>query len=66
MQTLIAAIHEACRVLGVLQDEKAGASYKHVRLVIDSTSAFLADKPAVARKYSYDLKIAVHRESVTA
>jgi KaiC/GvpD/RAD55 family RecA-like ATPase len=29
-------------------------------------SAFWADKPAMARKYSYDLKIATHRENVTA
>jgi KaiC/GvpD/RAD55 family RecA-like ATPase len=37
-----------------------------VRLVIDSISAFWADKPVMARKYSYDLKIALHRENVTA
>jgi KaiC/GvpD/RAD55 family RecA-like ATPase len=28
-------------------------------------SAFWADKPAMARKYSYDLKIAAHRDNVT-
>jgi KaiC domain protein len=66
VQTLVAAIHEAYRVLGVLRDEKARSPYKHVRLVIDSISAFWADKPAMARKYSYDLKIATHRENVTA
>ncbi|MEM4490651.1 MAG: KaiC domain-containing protein, partial [Desulfurococcaceae archaeon] len=66
IQTLIMAIHEAYRVLGVLRDEKAKSPYKHVRLIIDSLSAFWADKPAMARKYSYDLKIATHRENVTA
>ncbi|MEM0000386.1 MAG: KaiC domain-containing protein [Desulfurococcaceae archaeon] len=66
IQTLIAAIHEAYRVLGALRDEKAKSPYKHVRLIVDSLSAFWADKPAMARKYSYDLKIATHRENVTA
>ncbi|MEM2014602.1 MAG: KaiC domain-containing protein [Desulfurococcaceae archaeon] len=66
IQTLVAAIHEAYRILGVLRDEKTRAPYKHVRLIIDSMSAFWADKPAMARKYSYDLKIATHRENVTA
>jgi KaiC domain protein len=66
IQTLIAAIHEAYRILGVLREEKAKSPYKHVRLIIDSMSAFWADKPAMARKYSYDLKIATHRENVTA
>lgn len=66
IETLIAAIHEAYRILGVLRDEKSKSPFKHVRLVIDSLSAFWADKPAMARKYSYDLKIATHRENVTA
>lgn len=66
IQTLIAAVHEAYKVLGVLRDEKAKSPYKHVRLIIDSLSALWADKPATARKYSYDLKIATHRENVTA
>lgn len=66
IQTLIAAIHEAYRILGVLRDDKAKSPYRHVRLIIDSLSAFWADKPAMARKYSYDLKIATHRENVTA
>ncbi|MEM4718049.1 MAG: KaiC domain-containing protein [Desulfurococcaceae archaeon] len=66
IQTLISGIHEAYKILGVLKDEKARSPYKHVRLIIDSLSAFWADKPAMARKYSYDLKIATHRENVTA
>jgi len=66
IQTLIAAIHEAYRILGVLREGKARSPYRHVRLIIDSMSAFWADKPAMARKYSYDLKIATHRENVTA
>jgi KaiC domain protein len=66
IETLTAAVHEAYKLLGVLREEKARTPYKHVRLVIDSISAFWADRPAMARKYSYDLKIALHRENVTA
>jgi KaiC domain protein len=66
IETLTAAIHEAYRILGVLREEKARTPYRHVRLIIDSISAFWADKPAMARKYSYELKIATHRENVTA
>ena len=65
IQTLIAAIQEAYKILGVLR-EGSKSPVKHVRLVIDSLSAFWADKPAMARKYSYELKIATHRENVTA
>jgi len=65
IQTLTAAIHEAYRFLGVLK-EGGRSPIKHVRLIIDSLSAFWADKPAMARKYSYELKIATHRENVTA
>jgi KaiC domain protein len=66
IETLTAAIHEAYKILGVLREEKAKTPYRHVRLIIDSISAFWADKPAMARKYSYELKIATHRENVTA
>jgi KaiC domain protein len=66
IETLAAAVHEAYKVLGVLREEKAKTPFKHVRLVVDSVSAFWADKPVMARKYSYDLKIALHRENVTA
>jgi KaiC domain protein len=66
VDTLTAAVHEAYKLLGVLREEKARTPYRHVRLVIDSISAFWADKPVMARKYSYDLKIALHREIVTA
>ncbi|MCS7111759.1 MAG: ATPase domain-containing protein [Ignisphaera sp.] len=65
IQTLVSAIHEAYKILGVLR-EGVKAPYKHVRLIIDSLSAFWADRPAMARKYSYDLKISTHRENVTA
>ncbi|MEM2528203.1 MAG: ATPase domain-containing protein [Ignisphaera sp.] len=65
IQTLVSAIHEAYKVLGVLR-EGGRSPYKHVRLIVDSLSAFWADKPAMARKYSYDLKISTHRENVTA
>ncbi len=66
IHTLITAIHEAYKILGVLKSEKVKSPYRHVRLIIDSMSAFWADKPAMARKYSYELKIATHRENVTA
>ena len=63
--TLVAAIQEAYRILGVISDHSKSPR-KHVRLVIDSMSAFWADRPAMARRYSYELKIATHRENVTA
>jgi len=65
IQTLVAAIRESYRILGVLREGGKGVT-RHVRLVIDSLSAFWADKPAMARKYSYELKVAIHRENVTA
>ena len=65
IETLIAAINEAYAILGVT-DERHRSPVRHVRLIIDSLSAFWADKPAMARKYSYQLKIATHRENVTA
>jgi|UniRef100_A0A7J2U6V4 KaiC domain protein len=64
VQTLTAAIQEAYKILGVLK-EGIKSPVRHVRLIIDSMSAFWADKPAMARKYSYDLKIAAHRDNVT-
>ncbi|MEM0066727.1 MAG: KaiC domain-containing protein [Sulfolobales archaeon] len=65
IQTLVAAIREAYKILGILKEGGRGVT-KHVRLVVDSLSAFWADKPAMARKYSYDLKVSTHRENVTA
>ncbi len=65
IDTLIAAITNAYEVLGVVSEGRRTPS-RHVRLIIDSLSAFWADKPAMARKYSYQLKIATHRENVTA
>jgi len=65
IDVLIAAIREAYRVLGLLGEGRKSPS-KHVRLVIDSLSAFWADRPAMARRFSYQLKIATHRENVTA
>jgi KaiC domain protein len=62
VDTLIEAINEAYGILGI----NRGTPDRHVRLVIDSMSAFWVDKPAMARKYSYQLKIATHRENVTA
>ncbi len=65
IDVLIAAIREAYRVLGLLEGGRHSPS-RHVRLIIDSLSAFWADRPAMARRYSYQLKIATHRENVTA
>jgi len=65
IETLVAAITNAYEVLGVVSEGRR-TPLRHVRLVIDSLSAFWADKPAMARKYSYQLKIATHRENVTA
>jgi KaiC domain protein len=64
IDTLIEAVNKAYEILAVAKER--GAPERHVRLVIDSISAFWVDKPAMARKYSYQLKIASHRESVTA
>jgi KaiC domain protein len=64
IDTLIEAINEAYEILGVAGER--GTPERHVRLVIDSMSAFWVDKPVMARKYSYQLKIAAHRDSVTA
>ncbi len=65
IDVLVAAITEAYEILGLLERGRKSPS-KHVRLIIDSLSAFWADKPAMARRYSYQLKIATHRENVTA
>ncbi len=65
IDVLIAAINEAYRVLDLIGEGRRSPR-RHVRLIIDSMSAFWADKPAMARRYSYQLKIATHRENVTA
>jgi KaiC domain protein len=65
IETLIAAINEAYNILGLV-DRAHRSPVRHVRLIIDSLSAFWADRPVMARKYSYQLKIATHRENVTA
>ncbi|MCU7788588.1 MAG: KaiC domain-containing protein [Pyrobaculum sp.] len=64
IDTLIEAINEAYKILAVAGER--GTPERHVRLVIDSMSAFWVDKPVMARKYSYQLKIATHRDNVTA
>jgi KaiC domain protein len=64
IDTLIEAINEAYEILAVTKEK--GTPERHVRLVIDSMSAFWVDRPVMARKYSYQLKIATHRENVTA
>ncbi|MFN3803436.1 MAG: KaiC domain-containing protein [Pyrobaculum sp.] len=64
VDTLIEAINESYEILAVAKER--GTPERHVRLVIDSMSAFWVDRPVMARKYSYQLKIATHRENVTA
>ena len=64
IDTLIEAINEAYEILAVAKEK--GAPERHVRLVVDSMSAFWVDRPVMARKFSYQLKIATHRENVTA
>ncbi len=59
IDTLVFALDKAYEVLEV---EKG----QHVRLIIDSMSTFWVDKPALARKYSYQLKLAYHRSNITA
>ncbi|MHA1616486.1 MAG: KaiC domain-containing protein [Candidatus Njordarchaeales archaeon] len=52
---LIAMIIKAKKTLG----------YGHARLVIDSMSAFWLDKPAMARKYAYQVKRALYKWNFT-
>ncbi len=65
IDVLIAAINEAYKILDLVSEARRSPR-KHDRLIIDSMSAFWADRPAMARRYSYQLKIATHRENVTA
>ena len=59
IDTLIYALDKAYEILDI---EKG----QHVRLIIDSMSTFWVDKPAMARRYSYQLKLAYHRSNITA
>ena len=59
IDTLVFALDRAYEVLEVERGQ-------HVRLIIDSMSTFWVDKPAMARKYSYQLKLAYHRSNITA
>jgi len=64
IDTLVEAVEEAYKILNVIE-ERGTSPVTHVRLVVDSMSAFWVDRPAMARKYSYQLKIALHRDNVT-
>ena len=55
IEELLSKIIEAKKTLG----------YGHCRLVIDSMSAFWLDKPAMARKYSYQVKRVLARWNMT-
>jgi len=56
VEELLSKIIEARRMLG----------REHVRVVVDSMSAFWLDKPAMARKYSYMVKRVLSKWNVTA
>lgn len=55
VEKLVSKIIEAKKALG----------YGHARLVIDSLSAFWLDKPAMARRYSYNIKRILSRWNLT-
>ncbi len=55
VESLVEKVIEAKRFLG----------YGHARLVVDSMSAFWLDKPAMARKYSYQLKRTLYKWGMT-
>lgn len=59
-QTLINALNKVYNE--VLDIEKT----QHVRLIIDSISVLWAHAPAMARRISYQLKLAYHRSNITA
>ena len=66
INVLIEAVREAYEILEVVPpgEERANPD-RHIRLVIDSASAFWAHAPALARRLSYQLKISLHRDNVT-
>ncbi|MGC8571632.1 MAG: ATPase domain-containing protein, partial [Caldivirga sp.] len=58
IDVLRGAINEAYKALGVERGDEA-------LVIIDSMSAFWADKPALARAFSYGLRQSLYRQNVT-
>jgi len=62
MEVLEASVAKAYELLGF----EGGRPSEPTRLVIDSMTAFWADKPAMARAFSYRLRQALYRQNITA
>ncbi|MHA1609188.1 MAG: KaiC domain-containing protein [Candidatus Njordarchaeales archaeon] len=52
-------------LIGMIIKAKKTLGYGHARLVIDSMSAFWLDKPAMARKYAYQVKRSLYKWNLT-
>lgn len=62
IEVLKGAIGKAYEVLGF----EEGKVSEPTRLIVDSMTAFWADKPAMARAYSYNLRQSLYRQNITA
>ena len=62
VEVLEASVAKAYELLGFEEGRPSEPS----RLVIDSMTAFWADKPAMARAFSYRLRQALYRQNITA
>jgi KaiC domain protein len=62
VEVLEASVTKAYELLGF----EEGRPSEPTRLVIDSMTAFWADKPAMARAFSYRLRQALYRQNITA
>ncbi|MFP3491598.1 MAG: KaiC domain-containing protein [Vulcanisaeta sp.] len=62
IEVLEASVAKAYELLGFEEGRPSEPS----RLIIDSMTAFWADKPAMARAYSYRLRQALYRQNITA
>ena len=62
IEVLEASVAKAYELLGF----EEGRPSEPTRLVIDSMTAFWADKPAMARAFSYRLRQALYRQNITA
>ena len=63
IEVLKASVSKALDELGLLEKGRISGE---VLLVIDSMTAFWADKPAMARAFSYDLRQSLYRPNLTA
>jgi len=62
IEVLEATVAKAYELLGFEEGRPSEPS----RLIVDSMTAFWADKPAMARVYSYRLRQALYRQNITA